>query len=61
MSMVILCKQQYLSITTAHTPCEYGCCYYDIVTLEYERKIVAKMYIFHRDANTGNWRISRFA
>ena len=54
MSMVILCKQQYLSITTAHTPCEYGCCYYDIVTLEYERKIVAKMYIFHRDANTGN-------
>ena len=42
MSMVISCKQQYLSITTAHTRCEYGCWDYDIVTLEYERKITAK-------------------
>ena len=50
MSMIISCKQQYLSMTTAHTCCEYGCWYYDIVTLEYERKIAAKMY---RDANTG--------
>ena len=58
MSMMISCKQQYLSITTAHTRCEYGCWYYDIVTLEYERNITAKMY---RVANTGNWRISRFA